>query len=115
MKEDCIFCKIAAGAIPADVVVETEHALVFKDIRPTTPVHCLAIPKRHIATLNEAGPDEAVVLGDVCLAAAKAAARLGIADEGYRLVANTNRNAGQEVFHVHFHLLGGRKFGWPPG
>ncbi len=113
--DDCIFCKIAAGQIPSRKVVETEDVLVFWDIRPTTPVHCLAIPKKHIASLDKAGPEDARILGSVALAAAEAARQLGVADSGYRLVANTNRDGGQEVFHVHFHLLGGRRFGWPPG
>jgi len=113
--EDCIFCNIAAGQIPSKKVVETEDALVFWDLRPTTPVHCLAIPKKHIASLDAGRPEDAEVLGQVVLAAAEAARQLGVATGGYRLVANTNRDAGQEVFHVHFHLLGGRKFGWPPG
>ena len=101
---DCIFCKIATGEIPAERVLETEHSVVFKDINPSAPVHCLVIPKTHIPTVNDVADAPPEVLADLLKAA-----------DGWRLVANVNRDGGQEVFHLHMHLLGGRKMGWPAG
>ena len=106
---DCIFCKIAAGDIPAERVLETEHSIVFKDIDPTAPVHCLVIPKAHIPTMNDAADTPPEVLADLLRAGAAAAKALGVAESGWRLVTNVNRDGGQEVFHLHLHLLGGWK------
>lgn len=110
---DCLFCKIVAGDIPATTVRETEEFLAFRDINPQAPTHVLAIPKRHVATLNEA--EDAGLIGRLVLFARDVAAEEGIADAGWRLVLNTNAGAGQTVFHVHGHVLGGRPLGWPPG
>ena len=112
---DTIFGKIARGEVPADLVYEDEEVLAFRDISPQAPVHLLVIPRRPIPTLNDAGPDDAELLGRLLLAAAKAAAATGIAERGYRVVLNTNEAAGQVVFHLHLHVLGGRSMQWPPG
>jgi histidine triad (HIT) family protein len=112
---DCLFCKIVAGEIPADRVYEDEHVVGFRDINPQAPTHVLLIPKRHVATLNDAGESDREALGALLLAARAVAADEGLAESGYRLVVNTMKDAGQVVFHVHLHLLGGRGFGWPPG
>ncbi len=112
---DTIFGKIARGEVPADLVYEDEDVLAFRDISPQAPVHLLVIPRRPIPTLNDAGPDDAELLGRLLLAAAKAAAATGIAERGYRVVLNTNAAAGQVVFHLHLHVLGGRSMQWPPG
>jgi histidine triad (HIT) family protein len=112
---DCIFCKIRDGEIPAEVVYSDDVCLAFKDIHPAAPAHAVIIPKAHIATLNDIGNDEAPALGDLMAAVGRVAEKLGVAESGYRLVANCNADAGQEVFHIHFHLLGGRTMGWPPG
>ncbi len=110
---DCLFCKIVAGEIPADKVAEDEQYLAFRDIGPQAPTHVLAIPKNHIRSLNEAG--DAEHLGGLLLFAKDVAAQEGLADDGYRVVLNTNANGGQTVFHIHAHILGGRALGWPPG
>jgi histidine triad (HIT) family protein len=113
MSEDCLFCRIARREVPAIIVAETEDCVAFRDIDPKAPVHVLVIPREHVATLNDA-TDPAVV-GRLALLAAEIAAREGISDSGYRTVINTNAGAGQTVFHIHLHLLGGRPLGWPPG
>ena len=112
---DCLFCKIAAGEIPADIVHETDDVLAFRDINPRAPTHVLVIPRRHIATINDLTPDDREIVGELYLAAAKIAAEEGHAEDGYRVVMNCNAAAGQTVFHIHLHLLGGRILGWPPG
>jgi histidine triad (HIT) family protein len=112
---DTIFGKIARGEVPADLVYEDEDVLAFRDISPQAPVHLLVIPRKPIPTLNDAGPGDAELLGRLLLAAAKAAAATGIAERGYRVVLNTNEAAGQVVFHLHLHVLGGRSMQWPPG
>ena len=110
---DCLFCRIAAGDIRADVVYEDDRILAFRDIKPQAPSHVLIIPKSHIATLNElSDPDLAAAL---IQSVQKIAALEGLSDDGYRTVVNCNANAGQEVYHLHFHLLGGRRMTWPPG
>jgi histidine triad (HIT) family protein len=111
---DCLFCKIVAHTIPSDIVLENEHAVVFKDIRPQAPVHALAIPKKHIVGIHEAKPEDAATLGELLLAARTAAEKLALPN-GYRLVVNQGPDAGQSVFHLHVHILGGRALGWPPG
>lgn len=112
---DCLFCKIAAGEIPAKLIYEDEQVVAFDDINPQAPHHKLIIPRKHIATLNDLSSDDNVLVGHMAQTAQKIAKDLGIADEGYRLVMNCNRGAGQTVFHIHAHLLGGRHLSWPPG
>lgn len=113
--EDCLFCKIAAREIPADVIYESEHAVAFRDINPQAPTHVLIIPRKHISTINDLQAEDAAVVGQLFLAAQQIAADEGTADAGYRVTMNCNAAAGQTVFHVHLHLLGGREFRWPPG
>ena len=112
---DCIFCKIAAGEIPATKVLETDDVVVFRDLNPKAPTHLLAIPRRHIATINDLQDDDAELVGKLYLAARQVAADEGIADSGYRTVMNCGEGAGQTVFHIHLHILGGRPMTWPPG
>ncbi len=112
---DCLFCKIAAGEIPAEMVKEADDWIAFRDISPQAPTHILIIPREHIATLNDAAPGKEALLGSLFLAARQIAAEEGIAESGYRTVVNCNADAGQAVFHIHLHLLGGREMGWPPG
>ncbi|WJW76321.1 histidine triad nucleotide-binding protein [Thiohalobacter sp. IOR34] len=112
---DCLFCKMASGEIQPDVVYEDDEILAFRDINPQAPVHVLIIPKTHIATLNDLQPEQAPLVGRLFLAAKQIAAEEGIAERGYRTVFNCNAEAGQAVFHLHMHLLGGRPLGWPPG
>lgn len=115
MAEDCLFCKIAGGAIPAERVYENEEFLAFRDIHPEAPTHLLLIPKRHIARITDAGPEDAALLGRMILAANAAAAKEGIVEKGLRYVINLNEHGGQLIFHIHMHILGGRVLGWPPG
>jgi histidine triad (HIT) family protein len=113
---DCLFCKIVAGQIPAQIVKRTDDALAFRDIDGKAPVHVLVIPTRHIAAVRDAeGPDGERLLGRLLAFAAEMASELGLDADGYRIVTNTGRNAGQSVDHLHLHVLGGRKLGWPPG
>lgn len=112
---DCLFCRIVEGQIPAKKVHEDPLCVGFLDINPQAPHHALFIPRRHIATLNDATAEDRELLGHLTITAAKYARELGIADTGYRLVTNTNPAAGQTVFHIHLHLLGGRQLSWPPG
>ena len=113
---DCLFCKIVAGEIPAKIVKRSDDALAFRDIDPKAPVHLLVIPTRHIAAVRDAkGPDEERLLGRLLAFTAELATEHGLDADGYRIVTNTGRNAGQSVDHLHFHLLGGRKMTWPPG
>lgn len=111
---DCLFCKIIAGQIPTKKVYEDEKVFAFEDIQPQAPTHFLIVPKRHIVGLKEAQPEDAELLGHCQLAAAKIARERGIED-GYRTVYNVGPRAGQSVFHLHLHLLGGRDLKWPPG
>lgn len=112
---DCIFCKIVAGDIPANKVYEDEHVVAFHDLNPQAPVHMLVIPKKHISTSNDIQPDDAELVGRMFLAAQQIARDKGISESGYRKVMNCNAEAGQTVFHIHLHVLGGRPMGWPPG
>ena len=112
---DCIFCKIVKKEIPSEIVYEDEEMLAFEDINPQAPVHILIIPKKHILMINDIEETDSKLIGDMVLTAKKIAVERGLAEKGYRLVFNNGKNAGQEVFHIHLHLLGGRKFGWPPG
>ena len=113
--EDCLFCKIAAGEIPAQVIHETDDIIAFCDINPQAPTHAIIIPKRHIPTINDLEAADAKVVGQLYLAAKSIAAAEGFAEPGYRVTMNCNAAAGQSVFHIHLHLLGGREFDWPPG
>jgi histidine triad (HIT) family protein len=113
MAGECLFCRIVRREIPAGIVHETEDVLAFRDINPEAPVHVLIIPKKHVESLDRAM--DASMLGKMALAAAEIARAKGIAEDGYRTVMNTNSAAGQTVFHIHLHLLGGRKLDWPPG
>jgi histidine triad (HIT) family protein len=115
MPDDCLFCRIVRHEIPADVVHETDELLAFRDINPQAPMHVLIIPKRHIPTLNDVRATDAELIGRLMHAAAELARREGVAEVGYRTVMNCNAGAGQSVFHVHLHLLGGRSLRWPPG
>jgi histidine triad (HIT) family protein len=112
---DCLFCKMVAGDIQPDVVFEDDEVLAFRDVNPQAPLHVLVIPKTHIATTNELTAETAGVLGKMYLAAKQIAADEGVAEPGYRMVMNCNAGAGQSVFHIHLHLLGGRPMHWPPG
>jgi histidine triad (HIT) family protein len=111
----CLFCQIIAGAVPARTIYEDDSLVVLYDINPQAPVHVLVVPRRHIATLNDLQPDDEPLLGAMLSRAAAVAAELGIAARGYRAVFNCNRDAGQTVFHIHLHVLGGRPLRWPPG
>jgi len=113
MADSCLFCRIVGREIPADIVWEDEHSLAFRDIDPKAPTHVLVIPKAHIASLDAA--TDPMVIGRLALAAAAIARTEGIAGAGYRTVINTGADAGQTVFHVHLHLVGGRALHWPPG
>lgn len=115
MDQNCIFCRIAARQIPVDMVFEDDAVVAFKDIKPQAPVHVLIIPREHMPTVNDMGNADPVLAGRIIAAAEKIARDLGVDKSGYRIVFNCNKDAGQEVFHVHAHLLGGRKFAWPPG
>ena len=112
---DCLFCKFVNGEIQPDKVYEDDEVLAFRDINPQAPTHILIIPKRHIATLNDLEASDASLIGKLYLAARDIAGQEGIAAAGYRTLINCNEQAGQSVFHIHLHLLGGRGMGWPPG
>ena len=113
MADECLFCRIVRKEIPATIVAETADCVAFRDINPQAPTHVLVIPRQHVASLNEA--TDAAAIGRLALFAAQIAKTEGIAERGYRTVFNTNADAGQTVFHVHLHLLGGRPMRWPPG
>jgi histidine triad (HIT) family protein len=114
MSADCLFCKIAAKQIPSKIVYEDDDIFAFEDIGPQAPTHILLCPRKHFASLDEASPEDQAVLGKLQLVAADLARKLKLG-QGYRTVMNTGRGAGQTVFHLHLHLLGGRAFRWPPG
>lgn len=112
---DCLFCKIIAGKVPANIVYEDSEAIAFEDISPQAPLHILLVPKKHIATsLDITGEDESLI-GHLFRIAGRIARERGIAQRGFRLLMNTNAEAGQSVYHIHLHLLGGRQMHWPPG
>ncbi len=113
--EDCIFCRIVAGTIPADIVFQDDEVTAFRDIHPQAPVHVVLIPNRHIPYLSDLTAADGPLLGRIFVAANQVAEQEGVSENGFRLVANCGPDAGQEVLHLHFHLLGGRRFGWPPG
>jgi histidine triad (HIT) family protein len=111
----CLFCKIVQREIPAKVVLESEHALAFEDLRPAAPTHVLVVPKRHIESLAAATASDAAVLGELFVMARQVAEKAGIAESGFRTVVNAGPHAGQSVDHLHVHVLGGRPMAWPPG
>lgn len=111
----CLFCRIASGSITAKKVYEDDHVVAFNDINPQAPTHVLVVPRRHIATLDDLTEDEASIVGMTLVRVSQIARNLQLNSEGYRVVVNHGEAAGQTVFHVHFHLLGGRNLGWPPG
>jgi histidine triad (HIT) family protein len=111
----CLFCKIVAKQIPAKILFEEGDLLAFHDINPAAPTHLLVIPKQHLASLRDGRSEHTELLGELLLAAGRAAALTGIAQTGYRVVVNTGPDAGQSVFHMHIHVLGGRPMAWPPG
>jgi histidine triad (HIT) family protein len=112
---DCLFCRIIRREIPASIVYEDERVLAFQDINPQAPTHILVVPKQHIATLNELTESDDALVGELVRRAVAIARERGLSTGGFRSVFNTNRDAGQTVFHVHLHLLGGRTMHWPPG
>ena len=112
---DCLFCRIARKEIPSKIVFEDPQVVAFEDINPQAPQHILVIPRKHVATFNDVGAGDEGLLGHMLVVAAGIAKDKGLHEKGYRLVANTLESAGQSVFHIHVHLLGGRRFAWPPG
>jgi histidine triad (HIT) family protein len=112
---ECVFCQIVKGDLPAKTLYDDEHAIAFDDTNPQAPVHMLVIPKRHMVSLDDTDEEDGTVLGRLMMVCSKMARAQGIAENGYRVVTNTGRGAGQSVFHLHLHVLGGRQFGWPPG
>jgi histidine triad (HIT) family protein len=116
-EEDCLFCKIAAGRLPSKIVHQDKDVVAFEDINPAAPQHILFIPRRHVASMAELTAEDGALLGKLFAAAAQVAHNQGLdkPGQGYRFVTNVGEHAGQSVLHLHFHLLGGRKLGWPPG
>jgi histidine triad (HIT) family protein len=115
MAPDCLFCRIVAGEIPSTKVEEDDRVLAIRDINPQAPTHILLMPKAHVGSAQDLGKNDGTLLGDIFAMSADLADREGIASTGYRVVTNVGRDAGQSVDHLHFHLLGGRRFAWPPG
>ena len=111
----CLFCRIAAGEIPANILYSDEDVLAFRDINPQAPLHALVIPRKHIATINDLQADDATLVGKLFLVAKQVAKEAGYAEYGYRVVMNCGLDAGQTVFHIHLHVLAGRALSWPPG
>ena len=111
----CLFCRIVAGEIPSDLVAESDEWIAFRDINPQAPTHVLVVPRRHLATLDDLDDGDAPLAGALVSAAAEIARAEGLVEDGYRVVLNCGVGAGQSVFHIHLHLLGGRRFRWPPG
>jgi len=112
---DCLFCKIIEREIPGSIVYEDDRVIAFNDIKPQAPTHVLVVPKRHIESLNELQPGDDQIVGELIRRAAAIAKERGVSTGGFRTVFNTNRDGGQTVFHIHVHLLGGRRMQWPPG
>jgi histidine triad (HIT) family protein len=115
LMDNCLFCKIAEGQIPSKIVYQDEDVVAFEDIHPQAPHHILLIPRRHIASMADLTEEDGTLLVRLFMVAAKLAHKLGFDESGYRFVTNVGPDAGQSVIHLHFHLLGGRKFSWPPG
>ena len=112
---DCLFCKMISGEIPCDIVYENESVFAFRDIDPKAPTHILLIPRKHVRSINELGESDQTLAGELLLIAKKIAKDEGIDESGFRTIFNTNSDGGQTVFHIHMHILGGRKMAWPPG
>lgn len=112
---NCLFCKIAAKELPANIVFESDEVVAFHDIRPQAPTHIQVIPKRHISTINDCEAGDELLIGRMVLTAKTLAAQNGFSEQGYRLVFNINSGGGQEIYHIHLHILGGRQMMWPPG
>lgn len=115
LDSDCLFCKISNGVVSADIVLENNNVIAFRDINPQAPTHVLVVPRQHIATINDIRDRDDGITGKLFLAARDVAKAEGFAELGYRVVMNCNAAAGQTVFHIHLHVLGGRDFSWPPG
>ena len=113
--DECLFCKIVNNEVPCELVFENEYLLAFRDINPQAPTHILVIPRKHISTINELETEDTVLVGEILLTARNLAKVENIDQDGFRTVFNCNKDAGQTVFHIHLHLLGGRRFSWPPG
>lgn len=113
--EDCLFCKISSGKIPAHIVFENTDVVAFHDIHPAAPTHLLIVPKKHISTINDCEKQDESLLGQMILVAKSLAKQNNLNDAGYRLIFNVNSDGGQQVFHIHLHVLGGRQMTWPPG
>ena len=113
--DNCLFCKILNGEIPAEIIYESDTSIAFRDINAKAPTHVLVIPRKHISTINDIEVHDEAVIGSLYTAAREIAAQEGIAEDGYRTVMNCNESAGQMVFHIHLHVLGGRRMDWPPG
>jgi histidine triad (HIT) family protein len=113
--KDCLFCGIVKGAIKGDIVYQNDFVVAFRDISPKAPVHIQIVPRKHISTLLDVKQEDKVLMGDILDVATKLARDQGISKDGFRVVVNCGPGAGQSVFHIHFHLLGGRSFSWPPG
>jgi histidine triad (HIT) family protein len=114
MSEDCLFCKIIAGELPSNKVYSDDEVYAFHDISPAAPVHVLLIPKKHMSAVNDSDTESQALLGNLLLKANDIATQLGLADDGFRYVINTGKNGGQTVFHLHLHILGGKRMPWPP-
>jgi histidine triad (HIT) family protein len=112
---ECLFCKIASGEIPARIVFNDERVVAFEDIKPQAPIHIIIIPRKHIPTVLDLDEDDRELVGHIYLVANQIAAEKSLTQDGFRLVTNCKKSAGQEIFHLHIHMLGGRNFGWPPG
>jgi histidine triad (HIT) family protein len=115
MTSQCLFCRIAAGEIPSNKVYSDDDVYAFRDINPAAPQHILIIPRKHLSSLNDAGPEDQALMGKLLLSARLIAQELGFADDGFRSVINTGEHGGQTVFHIHVHVLSGRHLSWPPG
>jgi len=113
--DQCLFCRIVAGTVPAKIVHQDGEVVAFEDIEPQAPVHLLVVPRKHVATLNDLAPEDDALAEKLLRVGAKLARERGIADAGWRATVNVNRDAHQLVFHVHLHVMGGRRFRWPPG
>ena len=112
---DCLFCRIIAGEVPADIIHTDDRSIAFRDINPQAPTHILVVPREHIESLDEATQRDEATLGHLLRVAARVANQEGLSESGYRTVANTGAGVGQSVFHLHLHVLGGRQMNWPPG
>ena len=114
-EQDCIFCQVVAGEIPADIIYTDDRAVAFRDINPQAPVHALVIPREHLDSLDDAAASDETTLGHLLRVAARVANEQGLSESGYRTIINTGAGAGQSVFHLHLHVVGGRPLSWPPG